>query len=577
MGEAACSTPRGLRSSGPSGGRERSKSSIHYVLLSLFVFSFTVFLITAPHNQTDLYDGYNYAFLAETVPIDENRDSRAILFHAFNRAAFVLSLRFGERGFAEVIQITTGLSAALAISLMARLLIRGLGTSIGVGVLGGLSLAFSYGFWRYATAIEVYVPSIFFILAVLNLLFHCESAQGPKRLLVVPAGVLAGLAVLHYQPSFIPLFLAAPILFLSRGRLRYLVCYAGVGFSVVLSGYVIFYQLAEGAHSLEGFGLFLTHRNREFGGFFVSNLIKSPIAMFRDLFCLNWLYALDHLPEIPDSWYPHERDEMTFAARAFRPYSLLPLFIAPLLALSTVLGMRLMAWGQDTPKLDRRLLLFMSWIGIYALIVIYLDGRHPEHWILALPPLVVIASVLVFERLERAGKTWLVGAFVALVASYNFFGGIGIVSSERGDLYRQKTAWLRENRLPSDVVWLPGAEHKWPFISYLRYVVGVDVVVSNLERSRRFYSEGDTYRDGSLESLLVERSEPGGRLFVFEEFLSPNAFNRRSSLNFAYLVRLADRLREQVRVRHAGAAGMTLEIVASEAELNTLLGADDEI
>src|SRR5690606_31140081 len=90
-----------------------------------------------------------------------------------------------------------------------------------------------------ANEAEVYSGATFLTLLSARLLLRQLGDSSLKLRQSFHAGLLAGVAVSYYQPTALPLFFAAPVLFLARRRLLHYVVYgaAGVGiYSIIILG-----------------------------------------------------------------------------------------------------------------------------------------------------------------------------------------------------------------------------------------------------------------------------------------------------------------------------------------------------
>ena len=188
--------------------------SLGYAAVILLLVAF--YWLTRPLNQSESYDSINYALFAENFSFGTAPDSRNVLFHMLNRALFVASEGLGlNLGALELISFVNIVCAALSLVLFARLMTKCYGVSQFAACCGAGFLGLAYGFWRYAGAAEVYVPSIFLTLVCVTLIFGYINGERQAWLKLIAAGVLSGLAVLYYQPHLITLFMATFVLFLS--------------------------------------------------------------------------------------------------------------------------------------------------------------------------------------------------------------------------------------------------------------------------------------------------------------------------------------------------------------------------
>ena len=197
-----------------SNTEESLRSWLGYLLIVCLLIAF--YAITRPLNHSESYDSITYALFAENYTLGTAPDSRNILFHVVNRALFVTSewLGLGLRAL-ELITFVSVVTGAFSLVIFARLLKRRFGVSSFAAWTGASFLGLTYGFWRYAGAAEVYVPSIFLILCSLTLIFRFLDSKDRSQWTLVAAGILSGLSVLYYQPNIIVLFFITFVLFCS--------------------------------------------------------------------------------------------------------------------------------------------------------------------------------------------------------------------------------------------------------------------------------------------------------------------------------------------------------------------------
>jgi len=229
----------------------------------------TFYAMTRPLNHSESYDSINYVLFAENFPLGTAPDSRNILFHAFNRILVVanetLGLNIGSLELLSSIGILTG---ALSLILFAGLMRKRFGVSSFSAYAGAAFLGLTYGYWRYTGAVEVYIPSMFLNLCSLSLIFNYLEDENRNQRTLIAASVLAGLAVLFYQPNILVLFGAVLVLFCSKTHLLSFVRYSIIGAIIVLTGIALSFIAIYGTFpaSISELVGFITDRNGEFRG-----------------------------------------------------------------------------------------------------------------------------------------------------------------------------------------------------------------------------------------------------------------------------------------------------------------------
>ena len=287
--------------------KERSQYLGIGCLLVLF------YAMTRALNHSESYDSVNYALFAENFALGTAPDSRNILFHAVNRVLVVTTEWLGLNiGALELIVFVSILTGSMSLVLFARLMKRRFGVSTFAAWSGAAFLGLTYGYWRYTSAAEVYMPSIFMILCSLTLIFNFLDYKDHSQRTLVAAGIVSGLAVLFYQPNIIALFVVAFCLFCSRTRFFFFVRYSIIGAIVVIAGFVASYMAINGnIPSFDGLVEFVTNRNHEFRNQKAPihiALVKFALAFGHDLFSAHWTRTIDPIrnaldPHIPGCVY----------------------------------------------------------------------------------------------------------------------------------------------------------------------------------------------------------------------------------------------------------------------------------
>lgn len=546
---------------------------------AVFAVLVLLYSLTGVANRIESVDGYLYAGSAEFLAIADVHDPRSLVFHKLNQ---LLALANAAAGMPfdtyALLCVPTILAGAFGVILMYRFQRQHLLLSAEASTVGAALLAVSYGYWRYANEIEVYIPSICFILTVLSLV--CERLSRPvsHHADYLAPGIIAGLAVLYYQANAIPLFVVMPILFLLSRRVTAFVAYAAAGGIVVTGGLLIAYVAdLSGEASIQGLVTFLSRRSEEFPapGIDLISLARAGSAILRDIITLNWLYGSDWGRELiaanaPAHAYYHEG---YFFAAAQSPWIVL---LAPLtfavtlcgLAMLVVLGMRSPA---DRKPSRRPVIAFLiAWLFTHAVVVISLDPMEMEVWIISLVPIWALFAVVISRSGFSQTKLIAALAVILVMALHNFIGGLKIFSTSESDLYLKQVDGILHTARKGDFVLFTGP--------YPPVVKPVRLLVEKLEnRDRRagdagqfitpVYSDGDTamiYRFDEhaiqklpLDAVLRDIRESGRRLIVAEEALNPRPLPQKlgGQKRFARLSALAARLRQSAENVHGDGTG----------------------
>lgn len=511
--------------------------------------------VTRPLNHSESYDSINYALFAENFPLGEAPDSRNILFHALNRVTFLGAQACGfDVGTLELLSGISILAGALSVILFAQMMKRRFEVSPFAAWAGAGFLGLTYGYWRYAGAAEVYIPSIFLILCSVELIFKSLSQRRRGLESVVAAGTLSGLAVLYYQPNVIVLFVAAAVLFCSKSRGFYFIAYSLAGALIVVAGLAWSYHSIEGGvPSPQQFVNFVTSRNSEFRErpSIGIALVKFVLAFGHDVFSAHWTRTIDPVRTFLDPWIPGCVYNFNVVADAGKGIQFLTmiaagLFLPLLILLARLLGFAAASWKLAQVK--RRTLFLFLWMLSVGGVVGTIDPGSFEAWIPLLVPFSALLTVFVIEPCCRLGKRKSILAVLAMLMAYNFFGGMLIWRNTAGDQFLNKTAWLRTELGEGDTVLLNLFDFR--MIDYLQYYSQARVVhLWGDDQVTLFRSHPDIH-SVSLDDFVGDCKSGDFRLFVMDDLLSPDPDIRQcrdGEVKFAAAQKLADRLRAEGR------------------------------
>ena len=544
--------------------------SLGYAAVILLLIAF--YWLTRPLNQSESYDSINYALFAENFSFGTAPDSRNVLFHMFNRALFVASEGLGlNLGALELISFVNIICAALSLVLFARLMTKCYKVSQFAAYCGAGFLGLSYGFWRYAGAAEVYVPSIFLTLVCVTLIFGYINGERQAWLKLIAAGVLSGLAVLYYQPNLITLFMATFVLFFARTRLLAFVGYSAIGALVVLTGLVFSYATVNGnVPSAVELVEYVSSRNGEFRApsALHTSLVKMTLAFGHDIFSAHWTRTLDPVREFLDPYIPGCTYNFNVAIHAGKGVESLAAIAAVIFLPMQFLFLRLnwissRKWEVARVATAGRPTLFLfAWFGLTGVVVATIDPGSFEAWIPLLVPFAGIFTVLVVEPCCRMEKKKSIVGFLVLLFCYNLLCGIVIWRNHQGDYFFHRTAWIRQELTERDTVLVN--EFDYRFVDYLNYYSDVQVAHlfgDDCVTTNRSHPE---IHSMSLDEFLARYESGRARLFVLDDVLTPPPeFKacRSGEYKFAAAVNLADRLRARTVLVNSDEFGDTFEIV----------------
>jgi hypothetical protein len=542
------------------------KQRIASPLLACLLIAF--YWLTRALNQSESYDSLNYALFAENFPLGSAPDSRNILFHALNRILLVTSQWCGLNvGALDLIVSVSIVSGALSLILFARLLKNRFGVSSFAAWTGTAFLGLTYGYWRYASAAEVYSPSIFLILCSLTLIFKFLDDQENRQRFLFAAGVCSGIAVLFYQPNVIVLFGATFVLFCYRSRFFSFVRYGLVGALVVVTGIVISFVAINGeAPSVGELIGFVTSRNGEFrerSPVHVS-IVKSTLAFGHDMFSAHWTRTLEPVRSALDPHIPGCVYNFNVVAYAGTGIQHLTAIAAILFVPVAILFVRLCwiasrKWRIAQP--NNRSLFLIGWLALMVLIVGTIDPGSFEAWIPVLIPFAGLLTVFVIEPCCQLGKQRTVIAFLLVMFCYNFFGGTMIWRNAEGDYFAHTTAWIRTELDENDTVLLN--EFDYRILDYLNYYSDARIVYLTGDDQVTLNRSHPDIHSISLDSFLEKYGTDEHRLFVMGDVLKPSEQIKSCRLGeekYAAAMKLANRLSQHAVLVNSGKFGETYQV-----------------
>ncbi len=506
-----------------------------------FVLLVAFFLLTAAGNAGETDDVYAFAYRAENFALSYISDPRLMLYHMAMRLLFLASESLGL-GFSALMLMRcfSALCAAASLLLLFRILVADLKLARETGLLATVVLGISYGFWRYAAEAEVYVPAIFLILLVFHGLSKgLRKTEGTFSGLLAFAGLgtLAGLTVLLYQPSVIPLFFAFPILLLYRNRILQLGLYGSVGAGVVIAGYLLgFLAYWPDPLSLASFKAFLSQRSGEFivPAFslktVVVSMIRSVFSLSHDLASVNWIFAFDPVTKLIQQAFSYNViTEEIFLARRAGAVVYLPIITVIALGLLALRILFATGWPVVALLRQRPLLVILIWTAVNGAIIGRLNPAGLEAWIMVFPPLVLLLAAFVIEPCVNAGRGKLIAAFTAVLFLHNAIGGMALVWSPANEYDRVVGAWVIDEAKAEDLVIVNGNAGLG---ESLRYLSPAKVALIGVYQEPRISAallardlgalttrtKGRDFGDQPLRDAISETWRTGGRLIFLEGF-----------------------------------------------------------
>ncbi|WP_072394774.1 hypothetical protein [Hyphomicrobium sp. CS1GBMeth3] len=523
---------------GTLSGRQpnRVHAAAAFCLLVIFFFA------SSADNRVEAVDTLSFSANAEVAPFWSNPDSRMILFYRLNRLAFRAVDGLGlNLSVYTVIGFLSASFAAGAVLLLYRLLSGAFGLSAPASIAGALTLAFSYGFLRYASEIEVYAGGAFLILLCLNILLSRLDRSPFTIRDAIGVGTISGLAVSYYQPTAFPLFFAAAVLFLHR---RFIILYVAYGAAGVAT-YALIAILAlwtELGHipGLRELTSFLLARSEEFHPpqFGILSFAKAALAILHDFTSLTWLHGMPGTEDIIRRFLPYHHyyaEEIFFAARQ-NPFAWIAAvtFVAVWAWLFYLIITSIRATRRD--PLDVKTVFVVTWLAFAGTANLLLNPGETEVWIVTFPAIAILLAVTVYEPLRA--RAWQLTLMVVLLLCHNLIG-IAIYRSEAGDLFAGRTSWVREHGERGDWLLTTGEPSDWfNRMRIQRYPIANKPHPGIADQFFNFmYFDGETatvqswganpYVRLTPDEMLKTLKTTGNRLFILDAVLEPRPMPAR--------------------------------------------------
>lgn len=429
--------------------------------LPVFLTFLALYMLTWVENVGDTDDVYYFAFLVENFDLNYVGDPRLMLYKALMQWTYHgLHLVDVQISGLQLMRGFSAICGAFAVPMFYRLLARDLKVHVYAAAAATLMLASSYGFWRYAIEAEVYVPSILLLLTALRWFYWLDDKEQVSPLAIIPLGIFSGLVVLFYQPNVIPLALAFTLMMLRRGNCCGLMAYGVSAAVVVIGGYYTgFLIYSTHPTGVETFAEFLSQRSDEFviWPFNEENALRATLGavmiLTHDLVSANWLFAHDWLGLEFQQLFAYEWFiEKQYAAQQGGWLVYPPLLLMPLFGL-LMLWMLVRAYPYGFKALiAQKTLPYIVWVLFDSLVIWRLNPYGPEAWIMLLPPITVVLTLLLINPAVRNGMRGALLAMVMVVFAHNAISGIGIIHDRLSEYAVAKTQWILDNADDDDVV-----------------------------------------------------------------------------------------------------------------------------
>ncbi|TVT64269.1 MAG: hypothetical protein FHK78_08460 [Sedimenticola selenatireducens] len=555
----------------------------------LFVGIVAFYYFTTAGNLSETDDVYAFAYRAENFPITHISDPRLMLYHMLMRGLYVVGSAFSlDISALALMRFFSAMCAATALILVIRILTLNFKLSNFTAGMAAIVLGSSYGFWRYASEAEVYIPAILLCLLIYHLLAQYLDSQKLEKcstgFKISLVGSVAGLGVLFYQPAVIPLFFAFPVLFITKEYKEGLVLLAqylipgslvvGIGY---LAGYFLYWQATFSLHS---FIAFLSQRSDEFmiptlsvKTVFVS-LIRSAFSLSHDLVSANWIFGFDVVVQLINRAFSNNviAEEVFLAQRAgWIVYFPIVSLILLLVVASRIV---IVSWPLSLKRvLDTQTVTIIVWLLLYGAVVGRLNPAGIEAWIMALPPLMILLAVFLFEACVVKQKQSALMVFAGLLLVHNFVGGMFLVKNPEHEYDRVKGAWVISQATVNDLVIVTDnaglaeamrylSKSQIALISSRTAPVLADALLNKRLPIISISTFGRDFGGQSITALIEQAAKKSGRIILFEEFYQTN---NKVAMNLSKDQDSLTRLQRAMKRVHASSeVGSTYVMPANE-------------
>lgn len=486
-----------------------------WTYLAIFFAVLTLYALSSPYNHVESVDRFGHLILAKSENWGGTDNSRKVLYKLINRLTY-LAVDFLNIGLKleDVITARSMLFGAGSAVAMTAFLSFGFNLSRMAAVLGGLLLSVSYGIWRFSVEVEVYSGAM--LLFILSLLFTYRNtvSEFPKLSKFAASGILCGVTVSFYLPTMFAMIISIPIILLSRRLLLQTFVHLAFCFVTIVTVYLTAYlYLADTSISISGlydyYGQESSYDNSPIG---FSSILRASLAASSVFLSTNWLFAFDAVSTAVASRFPgYEREVLIWPATRFKPYVFVPVLLTPVFVFLFA-KLALSARTIVARSKARLTLFFVFSLLLHGAVVMWLDPGVIDVWVLAVPAVVVLFTVLVLEPSIQSGSRRSAISLVIVVALWNWFGGVGMFKSEAGDYYAAESAWLRKNLRDDDLVIMSSTTYRHR--KYFDYNLPGEVLVLGTQC-------GPGGPEAAIRQMAGARAAASGRIFVTQAFVEP--------------------------------------------------------
>lgn len=469
-----------------------------FILIEAFLFIFY------PQNRTEVDDGYWYAQLVRDEEISNLFNPRFMVFLPLVKILYQASNSL--LGHIDAYSFMSSLSIVLSgitIVLLFDVLRKNLNLNFHASLIGSLLLLFSYEYWRYSYEAEVYIISILLILFSFRL--HLSSLQNPQLKKTLILAIIGVSAALIYKLNAIPVFIAFPLIYIWKKRIKeaVLLCFTGAAL-FILSTFLIHHFFLEDHPYLN---FLLGGINDPAGSPFLSVFVVAS-----NFISVLWIFANDHVVSIVKNAFPHKimDEEILIAKQVGLWESILWLLSFILLVLFIALTIKSFKAKRSYNALEKDALLSsLIWLIVYSIVLMVLDPSSNEPWLMVQLPLAILLTLTLKDALNRSGL-YIFYTALGILLFINLAGGILLLQNQHYNYNRKKSEWLINNAQAEDTILSYGPIS---LIRFLRYYSKAEVISieENPELAYKILENGSINGDVYITNDVMDVPVP----FIF--------------------------------------------------------------
>ena len=438
-----------------------AKKSTLYEMPILLLAFFALYALTSSQNLSAAYDSIQLIY-----DIDHgDLYSPHHLIYRWFAAKWVSLWRWlgSDADSAWVVQLLNAVFAAMSLTIFYLILRFRIHLRRWPAMIGTTLPAFSFGFWFYATVVEVYIIPLFFLL----LSVYIISCKRPSIRAIIFVGITHGIAILFHQMNalFLPVVFYA--LLTRRNtppsipkRISY---YLTAIIPTVAIPYLFVILQVQKLKSISGIWYWLTyytHVENYWSDLNPALFIKAAIGFSRTIIGGHFVLAANGFQNIASKATGGKRllDE-SFLVRDLSEttaYILAALSTIAVCFLIAVTCRKFRFWRQIWKEHHIILGISLIWIGIYSTFFLFWFTASIEFWI---PQSVIFWLIIIIiwqhpQDYKRTINKHTIGLLViaALLLVINFTSSIQWLMKKDYDYYYVRTSQLANRAEPGDLI-----------------------------------------------------------------------------------------------------------------------------